>query len=154
MAAAARVRMTASDPANIAERFASIAHGFRAFLIDQTGIELVEIGAVDSLPGPFALRAALDALDTAVAQVTDMASVYAEGPHAPLEPFVLPTAVLAGEYIKRVTGACWDPALEPGAERAVVLLPDGNALDLSAIVRTMLAADALQLASLITPHAI
>jgi hypothetical protein len=145
--------MTASDPAETGGTapFPDLAGTFRTYLSDQTGLVLPDPGVVDTLHGPVALRAALEALDAAVNQLADLASIYAEGPVAPLEPLALPIAALAGEYIRAHLAARWHAEPDQG-EGALLVLPaesEPRVLDLLALVRAMLASGALHLATLV-----
>lgn len=116
------------------EQFASFARQYADYLRSQTAIDLVP-PAKDDEAG---LRASFEQLDLALAQISDLASVYGSDPRSDIEPLTVPTAVLAGELLRVGIGARWmEPAFE-GDGSLVLITSDGVALDLDGVARAAL----------------
>jgi hypothetical protein len=137
--------------ASQSERLYDLARQFRQFLIDQTNVELVDLGAAASNGGPEALRSALDRLDAALSQLADLGSVYAETSSSSLEPVVYPVTALAGEYIRATIGGEWQAADDtfPGDDTLIISLADDEFLDLLAVVRAALLSGPPRLAAMV-----
>ena len=116
------------------EQFAIAARQFADYLTAQTGVDLCP-----SLDGDEAsLRASFAQLDIALAQISDLASVYGSDPRRDIEPLTVPTAVLVGELLRTGMGARWmEPAYE-GDSSLMLVTRDGVALDLDGVARTAL----------------
>ncbi len=133
--------MSASERAG---QIAALAHRLVEYLQQQTGNDIVEPGAVSNAYGPSHFLLAFERLDAALDQIGDLASVYADDPRATLEPLVLPTAALAGEYLRAALGARWhEPNDDPLAGEALILvLPDGIAIELVGVARAAILSSA------------
>jgi len=110
---------------------AELARGFRDYLIGQTDIELVAIGEGTTI------ALAFERLDLALGQLADLASIYGDDSRGMLAPLVVPTAALAGEYLRVLAGGTWvepDPEL-PLDDSLLVVLPNGIAVDLHGVAR-------------------
>lgn len=138
--------LAADDPmSERGEQFSEYANGFAEYLTSQTGIELAppDAQSQDSLRGSF------ERLDLALGQIADLASVYGDDSRHDIEPLTLPTAVLAGEYLRVGLDAHW---LEPAYKGDAALLlatPDGIALDMDGIARTALMSSQPNLTALV-----
>lgn len=146
------MEMTESDRAS---RIQAVALGYRDYLRNQTDIEMAEIGAVDQSHGPDALVAAIERVDHALTQMIDLASVYTDDARMSLEPLLVPTAALVGEYLRVALTAEWMP--DDGMQDAlIIVLPNGIAADLVGVARTALLSGAPNfsavIASLITEN--
>jgi hypothetical protein len=135
------------------ERIAELAYQFAGYLTAQTEIEVIDSGAVGDTHGPVAVLAAFERLDAALEQLADLASVYSDDRRASLEPLALPTAALAGEYLRHALGASWYPGGLDGGDRVpgeslVIVLPGGVAADLLAVVRAALLSGAPNLTAI------
>jgi hypothetical protein len=131
--------MTASGSSAVPDQIQDAAHRFRAYLLQGTDIELLEIGAVNSSHGPDVLVTAIERLDLALAQLIDLASVYSDDPRMSIEPLAVPTAALLGEYLRAALSAAWvlDDDHDTG-ESLVIALPNGIAADLTGVSRAAL----------------
>jgi hypothetical protein len=136
--------VTASDPTDDRDK-QDLARHFRAYLTDQTGIEILDIGAVRTVDGPEALRTAFERLDAAIGQLVDLASVYSDTPQQALEPLALPIAALAGEYLRVHLGGHWRAGDDAAGAVATIDLDDGRSIDVLSVVHRMLASGSLQL---------
>lgn len=127
--------MAADDPmSERGEQLSEYAKGFAEYLTSQTGIEL----APPDAQSQDSLRRSFERLDLALGQIADLASVYGDDSRHDIEPLTVPTAVLAGEYLRVGFDARW---LEPAYEGDAALLlatPDGIALDMDGVARTAL----------------
>lgn len=113
---------------------AEVARQYAAYLRDQTG---VEVAAPE--PGDVALlRAHFELLDLALGQIADLASIYGSDQRGDIEPLAVPTAMLAGEYLRAGIGARWMEPAFPGDISLLLLTPDGVALDLEGMARAAL----------------
>lgn len=111
----------------LAEHYADYLHG-------QTGVHLVppSAGNVESL------RASFERLDIALAQLADLAAVYGAEHRSDIEPLTIPTAVLAGEYLRVGTAGRWmEPAFD-GDTNLMLVTGDGVAVDMDGLARTAL----------------
>lgn len=118
----------------LSEQMESLAGQFSAYLTDQTGVvlESPRPGDRDSL------RRSFERLDLALGQVADMASVYGSEQRSDIEPLTLPTAVLAGEYLRIGLHGRWmEPAYE-GDTNLMLVTGGGVALDMDGMARTAL----------------
>lgn len=126
-----------------ADRLSGLARQFREFLIHQTNVSLHDFGVESAACGPVALRAALERLDAALDQMSDLASVYADTNAGSLEPLIYPVAVLTGEYIRDTIGGQWQPPDDdapPGDGTLNMKLTDGEVVDLTSVVRVAILA--------------
>src|SRR6478672_9010159 len=83
-----------------AQQLTALAANFRAFLADQTGVELLlaEHVTANDLP------AALERLDLALGQLADLTTVYGDDSRGMLDPLVAPAAVAVGDYLRAALG--------------------------------------------------
>lgn len=117
------------------EQLSRLASQFAEYLRAQTGIDLPDPETVPSDE----LDAAFSRLDAALQQIGDLAVVYGSDPRADYEPLVLPSAALAGEYLRAGAGARWLQPEVDGDTTALLATADGVAVDLTGAVRaTML----------------
>ena len=131
------------------QRIQELARGFRDYLLSQTDIELPDFGAVDHTYGPAALVMAIERLDLALTQLIDLATVYSDDARMSVEPLTVPTAALAGEYLRAGLGATW--LIDDDAEHALItVLPNGIAADLTGVARSALLSGAPNFAAVIT----
>lgn len=133
--------MAAASPASRDEQIAALATQFVAYLRQGTDVELDAPGAVSAARGPVAVLADIERLDLALAQLTDMASVYDSGASTSLEPLALPAAALTGEYLRHATGATWlspDPDDPMPDDALTIVTCDGIAIDLLGLSRATL----------------
>ncbi len=104
------------------------------FLRNDTGVEVFHPTDVTEA----SLSDAFDRLDAAIGQLNDLASVYAPGAQADVEPLALPVAVLTGEYLCVAAGGVWlEPEDDPDAT-VWILMPEQAATDLTSAVRISL----------------
>ncbi len=119
---------------NDSQRREEYARSFAEYLQSQTGMHLAPPEAED-LEG---LRRSFERLDLALGQIADLASVYGDDSRHDIEPLTVPTAVLAGEYLRVGLDARWlEPAYE-GDGALLLATPDGIALDMDGLARTAL----------------
>jgi hypothetical protein len=131
------------------EQLTTLAANFRAFLAQQTGVELLPADGLDVA----ALPAALERLDLALAQLADLTTVYGDDSRGMLDPLVAPAAVAAGDYLRAALGATWQAADPFAPEELVILVPGQPALDLLGLARVALAGGAPNLAKLLARNA-
>lgn len=126
-------------------QFEHLARQFADYLRGQTGIDMIA-----PLPGDVSsLRGSMERLDLALAQIADMASVYGADHRSDIEPLTVPTAVLAGEYLRIALDAHWlEPAFE-GDSSLLLVTTDGVALDMDGLARSALMSRQPDLSSLI-----
>ena len=129
-----------------AQQLTALAANFRAFLADQTGVELLlaEHVTANDLP------AALERLDLALGQLADLTTVYGDDSRGMLDPLVAPAAVAVGDYLRAALGASWQASDPLAPNDAVILMPGQPALDLLGLARVALAGGAPNLAALVT----
>jgi hypothetical protein len=129
-----------------AQQLTALAANFRAFLADQTGVELLlaENVTANDLP------AALERLDLALGQLADLTTVYGDDSRGMLDPLVAPAAVAVGDYLRAALGASWQASDPLAPEELVILMPGQPALDLLGLARVALAGGAPNLAALVT----
>ena len=127
------------------EHMQRLAGQFSRYLGDQTGVALEP-----PVPGDSAsLRRSFERLDLALAQIADMASVYGSEQRSDIEPLTLPTAVLAGEYLRiGLSGRWMEPAYE-GDTNLMLVTGEGVALDMDGMARTALLSPQPNLTALI-----
>ena len=133
--------MAAASPASRDEQIAALAARFVVYLRQGTDVEIDDPGAVSDARGPAVLLAAVERLDLALVQLTDMASVYDSGASPALEPLALPAAALTGEYLRHATGATWlapDPDDPMPDDTLMIVTSDGIAIDLLGLTRVAL----------------
>lgn len=124
-----------------------LAAQFSDYLRGQTGVELAMPAAGD----PASLRASIERLDLALAQVADLAAVYGADQRSDIEPLTVPTAILAGEYLRIGLQGHWmEPAYE-GDTTLMLVTPDGIALDMDGMARSVLMSQRPDLSALIEP---
>lgn len=116
------------------EQLSEYARGFAEYLASQTGV---------SLPLPESrdrhlLRASFERLDLALGQIVDLASVYGDDSRHDIEPLIVPTAVLAGEYLRVGVSGRWLEAAYEGDTALLLSTPDGIALDMHGLARSAL----------------
>lgn len=135
-------------------RIAALAERLVVYVRQATEIELEPPGAVSDARGPAALLAAIERLDLALAQLTDLASVY-ESAGPPLEPLALPVAALTGEYLRHATGATWltpDPDDPMTDDTLTLVTSDGVAIDLLGVTRAALLGGNPNLRAVVASH--
>lgn len=124
-----------------ARQIAALAQQFRDYLAQQTDTDMPEIEAVATDHG-LGASVAFARLDAALALLLDLASVYDEAPRGVLEPLVLPTAALAGEYLRAAGLGTWhDPDDDPLADDALIIVAGPTAVDLTGVARAALASE-------------
>jgi hypothetical protein len=127
-----------------AQQLTALAANFRAFLADQTGVELLSAEGLTTAELP----TALERLDLALGQLADLTTVYGDDSRGMLDPLVAPAAMAVGDYLRATLGASWqaDDPLAP--EELVILVPGQPALDLLGLARMALSGGAPNLAAL------
>lgn len=150
--------MAAASPVSRDERIAALAAQLLDYLRHGTDVELDNPEAMRDADGPDALVAAVERLDLALAQLTDLASVY-DGASPSLEPLALPAAALTGEYLRQATGAAWlapEPDDPLPDDNLTLVTSDGIAIDLLGLARAALLSGAPNLravvATLVAPE--
>lgn len=125
-----------------ARQIAALAQQFRDYLAQQTDTDMPEIEAVATDHG-LGASVAFARLDAALALLLDLASVYDEAPRGVLEPLVLPTAALAGEYLRAAGLGTWhDPDDDDSlADDALIIVAGPTAVDLTGVARAALASE-------------
>lgn len=116
------------------EQIAAIATQFTHYIETQTGEAVPVPSDVDATN----VDEAFSALDAALDQMADLADVYGADRLQALEPLVLPTAALAGEYLIHGAGAAWIEPVIDADTTLIVATPDGVAVDLTGSVRASL----------------
>ena len=127
-------RMLSEDAPSRDDQIGVVATQFVLFIDTQTGAappEPHDVGASE-------LLSAFEALDESLNQLADLADVYGTDRMQAIEPLVLPTAALVGEYLRHATGARWvDPVID--AETTLIIATTGGvAVDLTGAVRASL----------------
>lgn len=116
------------------EQLSNYARGFAEYLAAQTGVEI----SMPENQDADHLRGSIERLELALEQLADLASVYGEDSRHDVEPLVMPTAVLAGEYLRVGAGARWlEPAFD-GDTALLLAMPDGVALDMHGLAHSTL----------------
>ena len=110
--------MAAESPASREERISALASQLVTYLRHGTDAELDDPGAVSDAHGPDALLDAVERLDLALAQLSDLATVYDDGARPPLDQLALPVAALTGEYLRHGGGAAWVERASPSASES------------------------------------
>lgn len=126
-------------------RLDELAGTFRAYLTDQTGVELPPVDGLAAAD----LRVALERLDLALGQLADLATVYGDDTRGMLDPLAAPSAALVGAYLRVTTGATWEAPDPSTADELAILLPGLPRLDLLGLARTALAGGAPRFAALV-----
>lgn len=124
-----------------------LARQFADYLRGQTGIEL-------DFPEPgdrVHLQVCFERLDHALGQIADLASVYGADHRSDIEPLTIPTAALAGEFLRLGIHASWmEPAYE-GDTNLMLVTIDGVALDMEGMSRSVLLSQSPALGKLVAP---
>ena len=133
-----------------AQQLTALAANFRAFLADQTGVDLLPAEGLRAADLP----AALERLDLALAQLADLTTVYGDDSRGMLDPLVAPAAVTTGDYLRAALGATWQATDPLAPEELVILVPGQSSLDLLGLARVALAGGTPNLAALATRRAL
>jgi hypothetical protein len=129
-----------------AQQLIALAANFRAFLADQTGVELVSVDGLTTADLP----TALERLDLALGQLADLTTVYGDDSRGMLDPLAAPAAVAVGDYLRAALGASWQASDPLAPEELVILIPGQPALDLLGLARVALSGGTPHLAALVT----
>jgi hypothetical protein len=116
------------------EQIASVAKQFVEYVEAQTDVRLSTPEGV----GADGFADAFATLDAALDQLSDLADVYGADRLRALDPLVLPTAALVGEYLRHGAGARWVEPLFDADTTLVIATQDGVAVDLTGAVRASL----------------
>jgi hypothetical protein len=127
-----------------AQQLAALAANFRAFVADQTGVDLVPVEDITASDLP----KALERLDLALGQLADLTTVYGDDSRGMLDPLAAPAAVAVGDYLRAALGASWQASDPLAPEELVILVPGQPALDLLGLARVALSGGAPHLAAL------
>ena len=124
-----------------------LARQFADYLRGQTGIELTFPEPGDRVN----LLVCIERLDLALGQIADLASVYGADQRSDIEPLTIPTAVLAGEFLRLGIEATWmEPAYE-GDTNLMLMTNDSVALDMEGMARSVLLSQSPALGKLLAP---
>ncbi|CAN5691061.1 hypothetical protein BH23CHL2_BH23CHL2_12780 [soil metagenome] len=123
--------MMSDDPLDREQQIADAARQFLGFIEVQTGSVPP---APDSLETA-GLLDAIEALDRSLDQLADLADVYGADRLRSIEPLVLPSAALVGEYLRAAAGATWIEPIIDADTTLLIAMPDGVAVDLTGAVR-------------------
>ena len=127
-------RLLSEDAPSRDEQISEIAFHFVEFIDSQTG-------SAPPIPGDFdasELLSAFEALDESLNQLADLADVYGTDRMQAIEPLVLPTAALVGEYMRHAAGADWIEPVIDADTTLIIATTDGVAVDLTGAVRASL----------------
>ena len=115
-------------------QIAAVARQFVDFIEAQTGSAPPQPAEVEAGELP----AAFGALDDSLNQLADLGHVYGTDRMDAIEPLVLPTAALMGEYMRHASDAAWiEPALDEDTT-LIIQTADGVTVDLTGAVRVSL----------------
>jgi hypothetical protein len=113
------------------EQIAAVASHFVEYVEAHTDVRLSMPQGVE----PAGVDDAFASLDAALDKLNDLADVYGADRMQALDSLVLPTAALAGEYLRHGAGARWVEPLIDADTTLVIATRDGVAVDLTGAVR-------------------
>lgn len=123
--------MMSDDPMDREQQIADVASQFLVFIEVQTG----SVPPVPDNLETAGLLDAIEALDSSLDQLADLADVYGADRMRSIEPLVLPSAALVGEYLRAAAGATWIEPIIDADTTLVIAMPGGVAVDLTGAVR-------------------
>lgn len=144
--------MAAASPANREEQIAALAAQLVAYLRQGTDVDVELPEAVSDAHGLSSVLDAIDRLDLALGHMVDLASIYEDNAGPSLEPLALPTAALAGEYLRHALEATWlsvDPDDPMPDDTLTLVTRDGIAIDLLGLARAALLSGAPNLRAVV-----